>query len=61
VVAFGVAIRSGATSCTTTPIVLDSGEACCQTDLCNGARANNQMPIMLIIGLVGIRAKIQWI
>jgi len=58
-VALGVVERSGDTSCTATGFVLDSGVACCQTDLCNGALANNQMPIMLIVSLAAILAQIQ--
>ncbi len=60
-VALGIVVtRSGATSCTGTPFYLNSGTACCQTNLCNGARANYQISIMLIVGLVVILAKIQW-
>jgi hypothetical protein len=61
VIALGIVTRDGATSCIATAIFLNSGEVCCQTDLCNGARPNNQMPIMLVIGLVVILAKIQWV
>ncbi len=53
--------RSGESECSSEGIRLNTGVVCCQTDLCNGARANNQMPIMLVIGLVVILAKIQWV
>jgi hypothetical protein len=57
-VVVGVVTRNGATSCTATSFYLNTGVACCQTDLCNGARANYQISIMLIVGLVVIFGKI---
>jgi hypothetical protein len=51
--------RSGVTKCTATGFHLNSGTACCQTDLCNGARANYQIPIMLIVGFIIVLVKIQ--
>jgi hypothetical protein len=59
-VAVGIATRSGVASCTATGFYLNSGTACCQTDLCNGAHISYQMPIMLIVSLVIILAKLQW-
>lgn len=58
-VALGVVTRSGETSCSSTSFVLNSGTTCCQTDLCNGARTNNQIFIMLIISLIITLAQIQ--
>jgi hypothetical protein len=58
-VAFGAARRSAEIKCTAVGFHLNSGVACCQTDLCNGVRANYQIPIMLIVGFIIILAKIQ--
>ncbi|CAF3216316.1 unnamed protein product [Rotaria socialis] len=54
----GTVVRGGASSCTAVAFVLNTGIACCQTDLCNGASANYETPLLLTFSVVVVLIKI---
>lgn len=53
-----IVARYGSTSCTETPFIFGVGMACCQTDLCNGAQANYQIPLLATLSFLIVLFKI---
>ncbi len=50
--------RYGSPSCTAIPFLAGVGTACCQTDLCNGAQANYQIPLLATLSFLIVLFKI---
>ncbi|CAF2054333.1 unnamed protein product [Rotaria magnacalcarata] len=54
----GTVVRDGSSSCSAVAFFANTGIACCQTDLCNGASANYETPLLLTFSVVVVLIKI---
>ncbi|UJR14281.1 hypothetical protein I4U23_001271 [Adineta vaga] len=49
--------RYGASSCTATPFIFGIGQACCQSDLCNGATATYKVSALILLSVFAMLFK----